>query len=62
MSAEKINITKNGILCHIQWEDFRTVFPQKLIEQGDFTKIGAFWNKIGQNEIDLIALNELNQY
>ena len=36
-------------------------FREKLIEQGGFTKIGAFWDKTGQNEIDLIALNELNQ-
>ena len=36
-------------------------FREKLIEQGGFTKIGAFWDKTGQNEIDLIALNELDQ-
>jgi len=34
-------------------------FRQKLIEQGGYTKIGGFWDKHGQNEIDLIALNEL---
>ena len=36
-------------------------FREKFIEQGGFTKIGAFWDKTGQNEIDLIALNELNK-
>ena len=36
-------------------------FREKLIEQGNFTKIGAFWDKTGQNEIDLIALNELDK-
>jgi AAA+ ATPase superfamily predicted ATPase len=36
-------------------------FREKLIEQGGFTRIGAFWDKTGQNEIDLIALNELDQ-
>jgi len=36
-------------------------FREKLIEQGGFTKIGAFWDKTGQNEIDLIALNELDK-
>jgi AAA+ ATPase superfamily predicted ATPase len=33
-------------------------FRQKLIEQGDYTKMGGFWKKNGENEIDLIALNE----
>ena len=33
-------------------------FRQKLIEKGGFTKIGGFWDKKGENEIDLIAINE----
>jgi len=36
-------------------------FREKLIEQGRFTKIGAFWDRTGQNEIDLITLNELDK-
>ena len=36
-------------------------FREKLIEQGCFTKIGAFWDRTGHNEIDLIALNELDK-
>jgi len=36
-------------------------FREKLIEQGGFTKIGVFWDKTGQNEIDLIALNEIDK-
>ena len=37
-------------------------FRQKPIEQGGYTKIGSFWDKSGQNEIDLIALNELERF
>jgi AAA+ ATPase superfamily predicted ATPase len=33
-------------------------FREKLIEQGGITKIGGFWDKSGENEIDLIVLNE----
>jgi AAA+ ATPase superfamily predicted ATPase len=33
-------------------------FREKLIEQGGITKIGGYWDKTGENEIDLIALNE----
>lgn len=34
-------------------------FVSKFVEQQDFTKIGGYWDKKGENEIDLIALNEL---
>ncbi|GHV63702.1 ATPase [Bacteroidia bacterium] len=33
-------------------------FREKFIEQGGITKIGGFWDKSGENEIDLVALNE----
>ncbi|GHT67521.1 ATPase [Bacteroidia bacterium] len=33
-------------------------FREKLIEQGGITKIGGFWDKSGENEIDLVVLNE----
>jgi AAA+ ATPase superfamily predicted ATPase len=36
-------------------------FREKLIEQGGFTRIGSFWDKTGENEIDLIAINELDK-
>jgi AAA+ ATPase superfamily predicted ATPase len=36
-------------------------FREKYIEKGNLTKIGAYWDKTGENEIDLIALNELDK-
>jgi len=36
-------------------------FRDKLIEEGEITKIGGYWNKSGENEIDLIVLNEINK-
>jgi len=33
-------------------------FREKYIEQGGITKIGGYWDKSGENEIDLIVLNE----
>lgn len=33
-------------------------FRQTLIEKGGFTQIGGYWDKTGENEIDLIAVNE----
>ncbi|MDR0844370.1 MAG: DUF234 domain-containing protein, partial [Tannerella sp.] len=33
-------------------------FREKFIEQGGITQIGGYWDKSGENEIDLIVLNE----
>lgn len=35
-------------------------FENKLRESGRYTRIGKFWDRKGQNEIDLIAVNELD--
>jgi len=64
-----IEIEQFDILKQIIERDYATFsgkileryFREKLIEQGRFTQIGAFWDKTGQNEIDLIALNELDK-
>lgn len=34
-------------------------FRTKLIEQKRFTRIGGYWDRKGENEIDLVAVNEL---
>jgi AAA+ ATPase superfamily predicted ATPase len=36
-------------------------FREQLIEQGQFTEIGNFWDKTGENEIDIVAVNELER-
>ena len=36
-------------------------FREKYIENGNLTQIGAYWDKTGENEIDLIAVNELDK-
>ena len=35
-------------------------FQQQAMESGQFTKVGNWWNRKGENEIDMIALNEFN--
>ena len=64
-----IEIEQYEVLKQIIERDYATFsgkileryFREKLIEQGGFTRIGAFWDKTGQNEIDLIALNEIEK-
>ena len=34
-------------------------FECKLRETGRYTRIGGYWNRKGENEIDLIAVNEI---
>lgn len=47
------------------YEDFtgRTLeryFQDKVMETGQFTRVGNWWDRKGQNEIDLIAINEFD--
>ncbi|MBR5630014.1 MAG: ATP-binding protein [Bacteroidales bacterium] len=35
-------------------------FEQKFCEKGYYTRIGKFWDRKGKNEIDLIAVNEID--
>jgi len=36
-------------------------FREKYIENGNLTQIGGYWDRSGENEIDLIAINELDK-
>lgn len=36
-------------------------FRAKLIESGKYTRIGSWWDRKGENEIDLIAENEIDK-
>jgi len=36
-------------------------FREKLIEESNITQIGGYWDKTGENEIDLIAINEFDK-
>lgn len=35
-------------------------FRAKYVETGDYTRIGSWWDRKGENEIDLVAVNELD--
>ena len=35
-------------------------FQTKTMESGNYTRIGNWWDKRGENELDLIAVNEFN--
>ena len=35
-------------------------FQTKVMESGKYTRVGNWWDKRGENELDIIALNEFN--
>lgn len=35
-------------------------FHDKVMESGQYTQVGNWWDRKGQNEIDLIAINEFD--
>lgn len=36
-------------------------FRDKFMQSGLYTDIGMYWNRKGENEIDLITLNDLDK-
>jgi AAA+ ATPase superfamily predicted ATPase len=64
-----IEISQYELLKQIIERDYATYsgkilekyFRERLIEQGGFTEIGGFWDKTGENEIDIVAVNELEK-
>ncbi|MDR1023313.1 MAG: ATP-binding protein [Prevotellaceae bacterium] len=64
-----IEIAQFGALKQIIERDYATFsgkileryFREKLLETGNFTRIGSYWDRTGQNEIDLVAVNELSK-
>ena len=63
-----IEIENYGKLQEIIGRDYSTFsglmleryFQRVAMESGDFTRIGRWWDRRGENEIDMIAEDELN--
>ena len=36
-------------------------FRQRFVEEGRYTRIGGYWNRKGEDEIDMVAVNELEK-
>ncbi|MFP4333807.1 MAG: ATP-binding protein [Campylobacterales bacterium] len=64
-----IEIENYGFVKEIVKRDFRVYsgrflekyFIELLKESGDFSQIGTYWERGNQNEIDIVALNELDK-
>ncbi len=53
MIERDYNVFSGGLLEHY--------FVQKLIEKRQYSKIGGFWDRKGENEIDIIAINDVDK-
>ena len=64
-----IELRAYGRLQDLILRDYRTFsgkaledyFQHKFAESGQFTKIGNWWDRKGENEIDLVAIDDLSK-
>lgn len=64
-----VEMERNDLLLEIVERDYNTYtglvleqyFRQKISEEERFTLVGNFWDRRGMNEIDIIALNDINK-
>lgn len=57
------DLLKNNIVSNYERFSGRTLelyFQDKIMETGQYTQIGNWWNRTGENEIDLVAINEFD--
>jgi len=63
IESGQLKLLRENISTHYEQFTGRTLeryFQAQLMETGEFTKIGNWWDNKGENEIDIIALNEFN--
>lgn len=63
IERQQFSLLRKNIGQNYEWFSGRTLeqyFQAQAIESGNYTKIGNWWNRKGENEIDMIALNEFD--
>lgn len=63
IESGQLKLLRENIAAHYEQFTGRTLeryFQAQLMETGAYTRIGNWWDKKGENEIDVIALNEFN--
>lgn len=63
---ESGNIEQLRVIIHRDYSTFSGLmleryFRQRYVEEGQFTCIGGYWNRKGEDEIDLVAVNEMEK-
>lgn len=64
-----IEIGQFDVLKQIVERDYETFsgkmleryFREKMLENGSFTQMGNYWNRKGEDEIDIVAVNDLSK-
>ena len=64
--AERQNWNLLIALFENSWENFSGLtledwFRESYLASGDWTQVGSWWDKKGENEIDLVAVNSLTK-
>jgi len=63
VERRQLSLLRQNIGQHYEQFSGRTLeqyFQQVAIESGHFTIVGNWWDRKGENEIDMVALNEFN--
>ena len=63
IESGQLKLLRDNINAHYEQFTGRTLeryFQAQLMETGAYTQVGNWWDKKGDNEIDVVALNELD--
>ena len=63
IERKQLGLVRSNIANNYERFSGRTLeqyFQAKAFESGLYTQVGNWWDRKGENEIDLIALNEFN--
>ena len=63
VESGQLRLLRENINTHYEQFTGRTLeryFQEQLMQTGQYSRIGNWWDKKGENEIDVVALNEFN--
>lgn len=63
IESGQLKLLRENITAHYEQFSGRTLerfFQLQLMETGEYTKVGNWWDNKGDNEIDVVALNDFN--
>ncbi|MGM9868801.1 MAG: ATP-binding protein [Sodaliphilus sp.] len=63
IETQQFDLLKHNITQHYNEYSGRILeqyFRDKLMESGNFTQVGRWWDRKGENEIDIIGINEFS--
>ncbi|MDY4556153.1 MAG: DUF234 domain-containing protein [Prevotella sp.] len=63
MERQQFSLLRSNIDTHYDMFSGRTLeqyFQANLMESGKYTQVGNWWERKGENELDIVAINEFD--